>query len=39
MKDFVVLVDIGSTFTKVTGVDLRQRRITAQSVRPQHPRT
>ena len=37
MKDFVVLVDIGSTFTKVTGVDLRQRRITAQSSAPTTP--
>ncbi|HBG01299.1 MAG TPA: MutL protein, partial [Firmicutes bacterium] len=34
MKDYVVLVDIGSTFTKVTAVDTKQRRMIAQSNAP-----
>ena len=34
MNDYVVLVDIGSTFTKVTAVDTKQRRMIAQSNAP-----
>jgi uncharacterized protein (TIGR01319 family) len=37
MKDVKVLVDIGSTFTKVTAVDIEKREIQSQSSAPTTP--
>ena len=38
MKDVTFLVDIGSTFTKVTAVDVEKRRIQSQSSAPTTPK-
>ncbi|HHT68494.1 MAG TPA: MutL protein, partial [Firmicutes bacterium] len=37
MKDVMVLVDIGSTFTKVTAVNMAERHIQAQASAPTTP--